>query len=98
MVAKALGGNLTAADLQALASFETYQALSIGGSTAAPASAVTLPLPPSLGSAERVRRLSRETYGTPRADVEAALVERRKVAVSDAPIGSRKRQRPDGQA
>lgn len=91
LVAKVLGGGLSATDLQGLAAFETYQALSVGGSTAPPTSAVTLPLASPFGTAEAVRTHSRETYGTARTDVEAALAARRLAVPDQAPIGTRRR-------
>jgi hypothetical protein len=94
VMARVLGGGLSATDIQNLAAFETYQALCVSGSTASPASAVTVPLSPSLSSGERVRQISRATYGTARAEVEAALLGRRKVEATEAPIGARKRSRP----
>ncbi len=93
VVAKHLGGGLTPADLQQLGRFETYQAVYTGHGSTRPASAVTLPLPPSLGSLSEVQAQSR-AYGQARADVDAELLARRsvgRVSVS-GPIGSRRRE------
>jgi hypothetical protein len=92
-LAKMLGGGLTGSDLQQLALYETYQALCLNGRTMSPASAVTLPLGPSLGTLARVRAASRESYGVSRAETDRALIERRTVAVPTSPVGS-KRRRP----
>jgi hypothetical protein len=64
---------LTAADLQGLGAFEGYATISTGAAVAPPASLRTRPAPPSLGTAEAVRAASRERYGTPAAEVDAAI-------------------------
>jgi hypothetical protein len=91
-LARALGGGLTPADVQQLGMYESYQALSVGGRTAMPASVATRPLPPSLNSFDAVLAQSRRQWGQKRATVDAELVQRRTVeGVKDSPIGSRKR-------
>ena len=94
LLAKQLGAGLTPADLQQLGRFETYQALYTGQGAIRPASAVTLPLGPSLGTLEQVRARSRAAYGRSRAEVDAELIARRTPSSQQAagPIGSRRRE------
>jgi hypothetical protein len=92
-LARVLGGGLTATDLQSLDTYDTYQALCVGGRTTTPASVRTLPLPDSLGSFEEVVGKSRARYGKARTEVDAELLARRSVQVpGDTPIGSRRRE------
>jgi hypothetical protein len=81
---------LDAADLQGLGAFEGYAAISTGAAVAPPASIRTRPAPKPLGSAERVRAASRERYGTPPADVDAAIRDRIGRAPA-APVGETRR-------
>ncbi len=85
--------SLTAADLQALDahSVAALVALDDGGS-ARPVTLSTPPPPPSAGSAEQVRRSSRQHYAHSRAEVEAGL--RAQLAGPrpvSAPVGRRRR-------
>lgn len=89
-LAKLLGGGLTATDVQHLQRYETYQALSHEGRTLSPASAVTLPLGPSLGTLGKVRDRSRSGFGASRADTDAALVARRSVQATTGDVGRRR--------
>lgn len=82
---------LDAADLQGLGAFEGYAAISTGAAVAPPASIRTRPAPESLGSAEQVRVASRERYGTPPADVDAAIRDRIGRAPA-APVGETRRE------
>jgi hypothetical protein len=86
---------LTAADLQALDAHTIAALVALeNGSTARPVTLLTPPPPKSRGSAEQVRRSSREHYARPRAEVEASL--RRQVARPQrpvAPVGRRPRVR-----
>jgi Type IV secretion-system coupling protein DNA-binding domain len=91
VMAKELGGGITADDLQGLPAYETYQSLHIVGQRARPASARTTPLTPSMGSGGQVRTLSRERFGMPRAEVDAVLRKRRDGVKASAPVGSRRR-------
>jgi hypothetical protein len=91
-LAKLLGGGLTGTDLQQLALYETYQALSLGGRAMTPASAVTLPLPSQLGTLDRVKAASRKRYGVPREETDRALIERRTITAPAVPVGSRRRR------
>jgi hypothetical protein len=92
VLARALGAGLSAGDIQQLDTFDTYQALCVGGRTTSPASVRTRPLPDSLGSYAEVLAGSRTRWGQPRAAVDAELLRRRTVeGLSDGPIGSRQR-------
>jgi hypothetical protein len=91
VMAKELGGGLTPEDLQGLGPYETYQALWHPDGPTRPASARTLPLEPSLGSAAAVMEHSAQTWGRPRAAVDEALLTRRGVEPREAPIGARRR-------
>lgn len=64
---------LDASDFQSLDRYEVYASLVADGATQAYCSAVTRPLPAAGDAAERIRRLSRERYGRPKAEVEAEL-------------------------
>ena len=80
-------------DLQGLGPFEAYAAISTGAAVAPPVTLVTRPTPDPLGTAEKVRARSRDTYGVPPADVDAAI---RKRILGDrlpAPVGGRRRVR-----
>jgi hypothetical protein len=91
-LARALGSGLSASDIQQLETFETYQALCIGGRTTAPASVRTLPLSASFGSFAEVVAHSRAQWGQERAAVDAELLRRRNVEGSGGgPIGTRRR-------
>jgi hypothetical protein len=91
-LARLLGGGLTGQDLQQLALYETYQALSLNGRTMSPASAVTLPLDARQGTLDKVRALSRERYGVPRQETDRVLIERRTVQTPASEVGSRRRR------
>jgi len=91
-LAKLLGGGLTSNDVQHLAKFETYQALCVGGRTLSPASAVTLPLGPSLGTLSDVQRRSRERYGVVREETDRNQIARRQVEPPASDVGLRPRR------
>ncbi len=82
---------LQAADLQGLGPFEGYTAVSTGSAVAPPTSIRTRPAPDPLGSAEKVRAASRQRYGTPAADVDAAIRKRTQGSRRPAPVGERRR-------
>jgi Type IV secretion-system coupling protein DNA-binding domain len=87
---------LTAADLQALDAHTIAAQVALdNGGTARPVTLLTPPPPASTGSAEQVRRASRERYARPRAEVEAALRQRLTGTKpgATAPVG-RKPRRP----
>jgi hypothetical protein len=82
---------LKAPDLQGLGPFEGYAAVSTGSAVAPPASIRTRPAPDPLDSAEAVRAASRKRYGTPAADVDAAIRKRTQGSRRSAPVGERRR-------
>lgn len=92
LLAKEFAPHITADDLRNLDAFHAYAAVSTSSRTTPPVSIRTLPPPPTLGSAERVRQLSREKYGRPRAEVEAAIRARHQDRAPDAPIGRKGRR------
>ncbi len=86
-------GLLEPADFTQLARFEAYATLVASGSVLAPASIRTAAPTPALQDASVVRALSRATYGTDRAEVEAALsslINR----TGETPAGLGRRRRP----
>lgn len=89
-VAKLLGGGLTANDVQHLERYETYQALCHEGRTLSPASAVTLPLGPSLGTLSDVLDRSRTESGATREATDEALLNRRQIEPTKAQVGRRR--------
>jgi hypothetical protein len=82
---------LQAADLQGLGPFEGYATVSVGSAVAPPASLRTRPAPDPLGSVGEVRAASRKRYGTPAADVDAAIRKRTQGSRKPAPVGERRR-------
>jgi Type IV secretory system Conjugative DNA transfer len=76
MIARELGGVLTADDLQGLGAFEVVCQLFAAGTTQSPATGRTRPLGPATADPESIRLLSRQRYGVPRAEVEAAIRDR----------------------
>jgi len=82
---------LDAADLQGLGPFEGYAAVSTGASVAPPASIHTRPAPAPLDCGDAVRAASRTRYGTPPADVDAAIRARVTTARPPAPVGGARR-------
>jgi len=76
LLQKEFSPHVTADDLRSLEGFQAYAAVSVNSMTSPPISIRTLPPPPTTGSAERVRELSRQRYSRPRAEVEAALRQR----------------------
>jgi hypothetical protein len=82
--------HLSADDLQGLGPFEAYAAISTGAAVAPPASLRTREAPPALGCAEAVRAASRKRYGTPAAEVDAAI-RARTTGARPAPVGGTRR-------
>lgn len=82
---------LTADDLQGLAAYEAYAALSVGAAVAPPASIQTRPAPDPLGSAEKVRVASRKRYGKTPAAVDAAIRARVTARRPTVPVGETRR-------
>lgn len=75
---------MTAADLKGLPVYEVAVRASVGGQTRLPATGTTRPLGPPLHDVAVLSEQSRKRYGTPRADVEAALRSR-----IETPAGAR---------
>lgn len=83
---------LTPEDLTGLGPFEVAIRPCVDGQTLPPVTGRTQPLPPALRDPDDVVRLSRERFGTPREDVEAALAARIDTPTPD--IGRRRRGAP----
>jgi hypothetical protein len=64
---------LTADDLMNLPPFEVAMRLSAHGQTQRPVTGTTLPLPTPISDGNEVAAASRQQYGVPRAEVEAAI-------------------------
>ena len=77
-------------DLVGLAAYEVAMCPCVNGSTLGPVTGRTLPLVSATGDDSALARASRARFGTPRADVEAALRERL-VGPPDGPRFGRKR-------
>lgn len=82
-LAAGLGYDITPADLAALDAWEAYATLVHDHATNPPASLVTLPPQPALGTTQTIRETSRDQWARPTADIEAALLARRQ---SPAPL------------
>ncbi len=85
---------LTREDLMGLSAYEVALRLNINNTTHRPVTGKTLPLPDALRDGRTLAEASRQRYGTPRADVEAALharVGRPDEATPGAPLGRRRR-------
>jgi hypothetical protein len=85
---------LTADDLTGLATYDIALRPCVDGSTLSPVTAHTLPLGPATADGAAVAATSRERYGVPRAEVEAAIKARITppgTAGSTAEFGRRKR-------
>lgn len=93
-LAEALGGGLTPADLTVLGAFEAYATLLHDHATRPPVSLATLPPTQPLGTTDAVRQRSREQWAAPTADVDAAILARRRPPDDDAPTGRRPRPQP----
>ncbi len=92
VLARHLGGGLTPNDFLDLGAFHVYASLYVNGRVRPPVSARTIPLPPSLGTGEEIRRRSRDRYGRDRGEVEAAIRARQQAQVDEGPIGRSRRQ------
>ncbi len=91
LIARELGGVLTADDLQGLGAYEVAAQLFAAGSTQTVATARTRPAGPSISSAPEIRQLSRYSYGVDRDEVEQEI-RRRQQGQTQAPTGRRQRQ------
>ncbi|KUO18405.1 hypothetical protein AQJ91_25555 [Streptomyces dysideae] len=75
--ARQFGRSVTDEDFMNLARFEVLMRLATRDGVSSPVTGVTLPPVEPTGFADEVRRHSRQTYGRPRADVEAEIKQRR---------------------
>jgi hypothetical protein len=92
-MARMSAGLLEPRDFQKLHRFEAYAQLVAGGELTSFASLRTRPLPPASSDAASIRRLSRERYGRPLAEVEADIARLVGADLStDEPIGIRQRR------
>jgi hypothetical protein len=85
---------LTAEDLGGLARYEAAVRCCVDGQTLSPCTVTTLPPEPARSDAAVMAARSRERYGTPRAEVEAAMRERLRMANQ----GGFGRSRPGGRS
>jgi hypothetical protein len=90
-LARELAPYLTASDLQGLGPHEVVATLSVDARVAPPVTGRTLPPPPSLGQADRVRAASRAQYGRPAAEVAAAIRARHAGRPVDGSVGRQRR-------
>ncbi|MGW3993914.1 type IV secretory system conjugative DNA transfer family protein [Amycolatopsis sp. NPDC004772] len=81
---------LAAADLMGLPAYEVALRPSVHGQTRPPTTGTTLPLPDALRDPDALAEASRQQFGTPRADVEAALKARLETPLA-SPIGRKRR-------
>lgn len=87
---------LTADELMGLARYEFAMRPLVDGQTLAPLTGATLPLPPVVRDGAALADASRQRYGRPRAEVEAALKLRGKAPEDDSQPKPRKRAKSDG--
>jgi hypothetical protein len=95
LMARQLGGPLTADDLQGLGAYEVAAQLFAGGSTQSAATGRTRPLPQPSSDPEEIRRWSREQYGVDRDEIELAI-RKRQMGSTAGPIGRRSKADQDG--
>jgi hypothetical protein len=88
---------LTTDDLMGLARYEFAMRPLVDGQTLAPLTGITLPLPPASRDSAALAEASRERYGRPRSEVEAALQARGKAPEDEQPK-PRKRSARSGNA
>lgn len=92
VLAKEFAPYLDASDLMGLAAREVAMRINVGAEVSPPVTGRTLPPSPSLGNAGRVRTLSRERYGRPRAEIEAAIKARHATPDVGGAVGGRRRR------
>lgn len=85
--ARQFGRSVTEDDFLNLSRYEVLARLATEDGVSSPVSGVTLPPSDPTGFADEVRRLSRERYGRPRAEVEAEIRRRRSGRVEPADSG-----------
>jgi hypothetical protein len=93
ILAREFHPHLSADDLQGLGPYEVAALVATGGSVAPPLTGVTLPLSPAVSDPARLRALSRERWGRPRHEVEAAIRHRQGDQPNPAPVGRTRRRR-----
>jgi len=76
IVARDLGGMLSADDLQGLGAWEAVVQAYAGGSTQPPATGSTRPMPPATSDAAAIRESSRRCYGVVREHIESEIRDR----------------------
>ncbi len=91
VLARELGPELTAEDLQSLGAFEAYVAAAAGRRVLPPTSIKTLPPGKSTGLGERIRTHSRERYGRPAGEVEREIRARSEREPEPSAVGTRRR-------
>jgi len=92
LMARELGGGVTAADVHGLGAYQAIASLMVSGETAPPVSLATRALVPALADAASVLRVSQQRYGLDRDEVEPAIRSRHE---PDNPTGAvRRRRRP----
>lgn len=91
---------LTVEDLSGLPAYEIALRAAVNGTTLPPVTGTTLPLGPGVADPAVLAARSRERYGVPRADVEAALAARLVTSQRQTPLGreNRRQARPGGSA
>jgi hypothetical protein len=72
-LARTSRGQVEPIDLESLPAYKAYAALLVGGSPAPWVSITTQPMPKRSSNAERIRALSRESYGVPATETDADL-------------------------
>lgn len=82
---------VTPEDFTHLPAFEAYLRISVAGAVTPYMSGRTRPAPTTAGDAAAIRRLSRERYGRPRTETDAALRALIDGAGSERPIGRTRR-------
>jgi hypothetical protein len=85
--ARQFGRSVSEEDFLNLSRYEVLMRLATEDGVSAPLSGVTLPPSDPTGFADEVRRLSRDRYGRPRAEVEAEIRRRRSGRVEPADSG-----------
>ncbi len=91
MLAREFRPYLEPEDLQGLGAHEVVVQLMAGGQVTPPATGLTAPPPPALGTAERVRAGSRARYGKPRAEIQAELRARHELRPGAGRVGRSRR-------
>jgi hypothetical protein len=95
LLARQMGGPLTADDLQGLGAYEVAAQLFAAGSTQTAATGLTRPLGPPSADPDEIRRWSREQYGVDRDEIEIAI-RKRQMGSTAGPIGRRPKPDQDG--